>query len=110
MGVAYIYLFPLVIWCGYEFIRKLLRTKKYSLTVYALISLALIPVINSGHYHRNFTMSGSVLGVSQEESAEYSNEEMDLPLFVSNLSRNPGTACTSLSNEQVGGERHPVFS
>ncbi len=80
-GTAYLYAFPLVVWCAFSALRHLRWRAWRPLLVIAGIVLS----VNMGHYARNFQLWGNPLGVGQEP---FSNEIFGVRVAVSNVIRN----------------------
>jgi len=102
-ATAYLYAFPFLGWYLLVKIRK--RPRDFLKSVF-LIAVAIL-MLNSGHYHRNFTWFGSPLGPADEIAGEV-NGRLGLDVTFSNVIRNLtfhlGTI--SLINK---GVKHAVF-
>jgi hypothetical protein len=78
------FILPFVIWA------VLAMPSKYpllKLTRYAFVGIIVILVLNSGHFIRNWTVFGSLLGGGSNVST-FINSEMNPRLFLSNVLRN----------------------
>ena len=89
-GTAYIYLAPVILIFGIVTIARLLETRKPAYLTSALVVVIIAISINSGHYYRNYKLSGNVLGVDKTEGGLYTNEKMNPPLLISNIIKNAG--------------------
>lgn len=87
-STAYIYLSGFVfVWILvqlYQFFIKKQRIKWFNGLVLGLVFV----VINSGHYTRNYSLTGSVFGTNQAIDEYYVNEAHAVRYLASNISRN----------------------
>jgi hypothetical protein len=79
-GTSYIYALPFLLWLLIVAVKRL----GWKLWKPALISGSIALLINLGHYQRNYSAFGSVLGPSEE----YTNEGTSVLFIVSNIIRN----------------------
>ncbi len=80
-GMAYIYVIPFLIWAFIVCVRQR-RSAAWKL---ALAGIGIAIGINLGHYLRNIDLFGSPLSTGGEK---YTNDSLNLPVFISNLTRN----------------------
>jgi 4-amino-4-deoxy-L-arabinose transferase-like glycosyltransferase len=95
-GTAYIYAFPFILYLGLYALKKL-RTGALK---YGAIIVVVALAIATGHYSRNYSLTGSPLGTGQESEgyvAKFSNEAFTPSVFLSNVSRNIATQLTTPS-------------
>lgn len=83
-GTAYVYAFPVMIWFGLVLVSRF-HGQFWRQEVWGTLIIIGITVLafNLGHYIRNYTMYGNLLG----ESARYSNEAHSLSTLISNSLR-----------------------
>ncbi len=91
-GTAYILLLPLALVYAFLWSRKLLagRGGVLRITPMAILALVMAIMVNSGHYSRNLSLTGSPLGVDAQESAMYRMPSADPRLVALNLVKNIG--------------------
>ncbi|WP_164849954.1 ArnT family glycosyltransferase [Mucilaginibacter limnophilus] len=89
-GTAYIYLFPVLLIAALYVLYKIVKYKIYIHLVYGITALIIAATVNIPHWQRNYTLTGSVLGVDKNESRLYANEHMSGMLLLSNLIKNGG--------------------
>jgi hypothetical protein len=87
-GTAYIFLAPVLLFFGVAVLIKTYKLRKYSFLVFSIAAALISIAINSGHYYRNYQMSGHILGVSEAEYSRYANEIKGPDIFVSNFIKN----------------------
>ncbi len=80
-GTAYTYTLPFIVWLVFSVI---VRLRKKTVT-YLIGAIAIILVINGGHYFRNFLVFGSPISTYPYK---LSNEIYSLPVFISSVIRN----------------------
>ena len=89
-ATAYIYLAPILIVFLIALLIKLKKSKNGTQFIYSFIIFIVVLGINLGHYYRNFKVSGNIIGVDKTEMNLYTNEEMSVNYFASNLIKNAG--------------------
>ena len=90
-GTAYIYVLPILLYYAIIVLTNLIKRKNFAVFKYPVIACVLYLSINAGHYYRNYTMSGHVLGIDHLQTpARDFNENMTLPLLLSSVTKNVG--------------------
>lgn len=90
-GTAYIYVLPILLYYAIIVLTNLIKRKNFALLKYPVIACVLYLSINAGHYYRNYTLSGHVLGIDHMQTpARDFNENMTLPLLLSSVTKNVG--------------------
>jgi len=90
-GTAYVYVIPVLSCYAIIVLVNVIRHKDFSALKYAVIAGFLFFSINAGHYYRNYQMTGSILGIDHMQTpAKDLNENMTLPLLLSNITKNAG--------------------
>ena len=80
---GYIYALPFLIWLLLWYLKKL----RWQLWRPTVIVLAIVVLINSGHYLRNLDLYGSPIATA-DYTAHYKIEVYSLPTWISNVLRN----------------------
>lgn len=89
-GTAYLYFAPILFVFAVNVIILFFKTFNYNYIWFSLITILVFAAVNSGHYDRNYKLTGNVLGIDQQESKFYSNQTMSPVLLCSNLVKNAG--------------------
>lgn len=89
-GSAYVYLLPLFSVFIVVYLYKLFKSISAQKLYLPIIAGAICIVINLGHYSRNYSLSGNILGADEQESGMYFNDEMNPQNLFSNLLKNVG--------------------
>ncbi|WP_428328055.1 ArnT family glycosyltransferase [Mucilaginibacter sp.] len=89
-GTAYLFLAPILLLCGITLLISLVKTKNFNYLWFSLITVFIAVSINTGHYYRNYKLTGSPLGVDKQESQTYSNQKMSPALLLSGMVKNSG--------------------
>lgn len=97
-GTTYFYAAPILLLLAWFVLAEVFKVRKYKYILYGLIFIVLVPLlINAPEYYRNYSYSGSVLGVDKAESNLYENERMNPKLFIGNMAKdcdiNMGIMC-----------------
>ena len=87
-GTAYIYIFPLILMLAVCYVYSIFNTKKYLILSHGIIVIVIITFINMGHYYRNYSLTGNLLGITENMQNRYSNEDITLSAIGSNIIRN----------------------
>lgn len=87
-GTTYIFLAPVLLFFAIAVLVKTIKSRKYSYIIFSIAAALIAIAINTGHYCRNYQMSGHILGVSEAEHSRYANEIMGPDIFVSNFIKN----------------------
>lgn len=87
-GTAYIFLAPVLLFFAVAVLVKTIKSRKYSYIIFSIAAALIAIAINTGHYYRNYQMSGHILGVSEAEHSRYANEITGPDIFVSNFIKN----------------------
>jgi len=86
-GTAYIFLAPIFLILFY-FLTKRVKYGIGTLIIKSIFLLTILFAINSGHYYRNYALTGNLLGVSKSISDKYRNEDFAIRGITSNIIRN----------------------
>lgn len=89
-GTFYIFIFPALLFFVSLFIMKILKQKTYGKILLGFVSVFFIFVINLGHFSRNYKVNQHILNIDDTEHKMYSNEDMNVKFFMSNLLKNIG--------------------
>jgi len=90
-GTAYVYILPILICYGSIVVVSLVRRRNFAVLKYPVLACVLCLSINAGHYYRNYKLSGNILGIDHLQTpARDFNENMTLPLLLSNVTKNAG--------------------
>jgi len=84
-GTAYLFGLPLLAWAVFASLRS--RSFRALRMTAAVVLVAI--VLNTGHFARNLTVFGSVLG-PEAETRYLANDVINGPVFISNVLRNAG--------------------
>lgn len=86
-GTAYIFIAPILLLLAYYFLQGIKSgTGKLILKSGSLLAFFLL--VNSGHYYRNYTLTGNILGTTESMKYQYRNEDFALNGITSNIIRN----------------------
>ncbi|WP_420263695.1 ArnT family glycosyltransferase [Candidatus Magnetominusculus dajiuhuensis] len=85
-STAYLYAFPVLLWCGYVLIKKS-RARAW-LPVFIILSLALM--LNIGHYVRNLSLYNHPIAPEIYRDKTTIRGFVSLPLVISNAIKNAG--------------------
>jgi hypothetical protein len=100
-ATAYIYLAPVLIYFAIAILVKVIREKRFSNLVYALIAALLVICINTPRTIRNYEASGNIWGTTQQELSTYSNKHFSPGLIASGILKNVGLHLGVISVKQV---------
>jgi hypothetical protein len=89
-GTFYIFIFPALLFFVLLFFLKILKQKTYRKILLGIISVFFIFIINVGHFSRNYKVNQHILNIDDTEHKMYSNEDMNVKFFISNLLKNIG--------------------
>jgi hypothetical protein len=89
-GTAYLFLTPVFLFWGVWVLINLFKTKNYNYLWLPFITIVFFIGVNSGHYIRNYKLTGSALGVDKQESQTYSNQKISAGLLLSGMVKNAG--------------------
>mgnify|MGYP000409812204 CR=1 FL=1 len=89
-GSAYVYLLPLLGVFIAVYLYKIFKSISAEKFYFPIIAGAICIAINTGHYSRNYSLSGNILGADEQESGMYFNDEMNPQNLFSNLLKNIG--------------------
>ena len=85
---AYLYLAPFVtVFFGY-IVYFIVLKKEWFLLSYCSLLVRCFALVNTGQYSRNYQLSSTILGATEEINGSYVNQEHSLKMMVSNVSRN----------------------
>lgn len=89
-GTFYIFIFPALLFFVSLFLMKILKQKAYGKILLGFVSVFFIFIINVGHFSRNYKVNQHILNIDDTEHKMYSNEDMNVKFFMSNLLKNIG--------------------
>lgn len=89
-GTSYLFLMPILLVFGFSVLLKIFKDRSILVLLKGLIAILIILIINFSLYLRNFKINGNVLNIDEIESKMYSNDQMNLAFFISNLLKNSG--------------------
>ena len=110
-GTAFVYLIPIMLFCGAYLIYLLLKKQKPILKVSTqMIIVALVTMtIGFNHYYRNYKLSGDVFGASDDH---YFNRNITLKstgvVILKNIGNHFSTPLTSSITNQVVEKAHII--
>ncbi len=81
-GTAYIFALPFLVWFSMSGIRNL----RWGVIKHFLVLCSMVLIMNAGHYIRNYEIFGNPLGT--DDLPPLSNEVINLPVAISNITRN----------------------
>lgn len=110
-GTAFVYLIPIMLFCGAYLIYLLLKKQKPILKVSTQMIIVAIVTMTIGfnHYYRNYKLSGDVFGASDDH---YFNKNITLKstgvVILKNIGNHFSTPLTSSITNQVVEKAHLV--
>lgn len=112
-GTAYIYIIPLLLLLTIYYIYTIIKERKYLIVFHGLLVIAIVSLINTGHYYRNYSLSGNTMGITEKIKDDYKNEDITFSAASSNIIRNSalhfGPYPLSIITERVVTKIHSFF-
>ena len=87
-GTSYIYLAPVLLFFSAAIAIKTYKTWNLKYLGWSVMAALITIAVNSGHYYRNYEMSGGILGVDESEHSRYAMEVMSPAHLVLNMAKN----------------------
>ena len=89
-GTFYLFIFPALLIFLFFIVKQLFYEKKLKPILNGSLSVFMLLIINLGHFSRNYSINNNILSIDDVENKMYSNEEMNVVFFNSNLLKNIG--------------------
>ena len=89
-GTSSIFLAPMILPLAFAALRRMVKEKSPSVVLHAALAALVCLMINAGHFSRNYTLTGNVVGLDASESNLVSNEKMTPKYLLSNMLKNIG--------------------